>query len=145
MGVARQIGEHGLWAAEWLLCIDHPLGLAQRREEGGECCCLGECGVVAEEREAVALCAAASICRKSRRNRRESTRTGRKNVGRQAIQRSPSSDRPPPGTIMCTCGWCVSAEPQVWSTAVMPILAPRYLGSAAIVSVASAAALNSKS
>ncbi len=23
---------------------------------------------------------------------------------------------PPPGTIMCTCGWWVSAEPQVWST-----------------------------
>jgi hypothetical protein len=36
-------------------------------------------------------------------------------------------------------------EPQVWSTAVMPILAPRCLGSAAIASVASAAALNSKS
>jgi hypothetical protein len=33
----------------------------------------------------------------------------------------------------------VSAEPQVCSTAVMPILAPRCLGSAAIVSVVSAA------
>src|ERR1700736_2978612 len=55
MGVARQIGEHGLRTAEWLLCIYHPFGLAQRREEGGECSCLGECGVVAEEREAVGL------------------------------------------------------------------------------------------
>ena len=34
----------------------------------------------------------------------------------------------------------MSADPQVWSTAVMPILAPSRLGSAAIVSVASAAA-----
>jgi hypothetical protein len=25
---------------------------------------------------------------------------------------------PPPGTIMCTRGWWVSADPQVWSTAV---------------------------
>jgi hypothetical protein len=33
-------------------------------------------------------------------------------------------------------------EPQVWSTAVMPVQAPRCLGSAAIVSTVSAAALN---
>ena len=33
---------------------------------------------------------------------------------------------PPPGTIICTWGWCVSADPQVWSTAVMPIRAPRW-------------------
>ena len=31
---------------------------------------------------------------------------------------------------MCTWGWCVIAEPQVCSTAVMPILASRCLGSA---------------
>ena len=42
---------------------------------------------------------------------------------------------------MCTCGWWVIAEPQLCSMAVMPILAPRCLGSAAIVSVASAAGL----
>jgi hypothetical protein len=41
------------------------------------------------------------------RNRRESTRTGRKKRGRQAIQRSPSSEMPPPGTIMWACGWWV--------------------------------------
>ena len=59
--------------------------------------------------------------------------------GRQAIQRSPSSEIPPPGTIMWTCGWCVIAEPQVWSTAVTPMRAPRCFGSAAIVSIVSAA------
>ena len=41
-------------------------------------------------------------------------------------------------------GFWVIAEPQVWSTAVMPILAPSRLGSAAIVIVASAAAVNSR-
>src|SRR5476651_2318978 len=32
------------------------------------------------------------------------TRTGRKNPGRHDTQRLPSSEMPPPGTIMCTCG-----------------------------------------
>jgi hypothetical protein len=50
---------------------------------------------------------------------------------------------PPPGTIMWTWGWWVIAEPHVWSTAVMPMRAPRCLGSAAMVSIVSDAALNS--
>jgi hypothetical protein len=66
-------------------------------------------------------------------------------LGRQAIHLDPSSERPPPGTIMCTCGWWVIAEPQVCSTEVMAILAPSRLGSAAIVSVVSAETLNSRS
>src|SRR3712207_8472803 len=41
--------------------------------------------------------------------------------------------RPPPGTIMGMWGWCVRADPHVWSTAVIPIRAPRCFGSAAIV------------
>ena len=49
---------------------------------------------------------------------------------------------PPPGAIICTCGGWVSAGPQVWSTAVMPMRAPRCFLSAAMVSMASAAALN---
>ena len=35
----------------------------------------------------------------------ESTRTGKRNPGLQRTQRVPSSDIPPPGTIMWTCGW----------------------------------------
>ena len=42
----------------------------------------------------------------------------------QRTQRVPSSDIPPPGTIIWTCGWWVIAEPQLWSTAVMPIWRP---------------------
>jgi hypothetical protein len=30
--------------------------------------------------------------------------TGTRKPGRDEIQRPPSSDNPPPGTIMCTCG-----------------------------------------
>ena len=87
----------------------------------------------------------ASRSRNSRRNRRERTRTGRKKPGRQGIQREPSGASPPPGTTMCTCGWWVSAEPQVWSTAVSPIRAPRCFGSAAMVRRVSAAVRNSRS
>src|SRR5262249_61184837 len=44
-------GEHGLRPAERLLGIDYPVGLVQRREEGGECFCVRECGVIAKESE----------------------------------------------------------------------------------------------
>jgi hypothetical protein len=30
-------------------------------------------------------------------------------------------ERPPPGTIIWACGWWISGNPQVWSTAVSPI------------------------
>jgi hypothetical protein len=33
---------------------------------------------------------------------------------------------PPPGAIMCTCGWCVIAEPHVCSTEVKPIPPSRF-------------------
>jgi len=36
----------------------------------------------------------------------------RRKAGRDETQRSPSSEIPPPGTIMWICGWCVSAEPR---------------------------------
>ena len=35
---------------------------------------------------------------------------------------------PPPGTIMCTCGWWVSAEPQVCRTDRTPIAGAEVLG-----------------
>ena len=101
--------------------------------------------MIAEELQAAGACAAMSFSRNSRRNRRESTRTGRKKPGRQDTQRLPSNEMPPPGTIMCTCGWWVSAEPQVCRTEVMPTRAPRCLGSAAIVISVSAEALNRRS
>jgi hypothetical protein len=48
MGVARQISQHCLRSAEWLLGVDDTLGIAQRLYESGECCAVGECGMVAE-------------------------------------------------------------------------------------------------
>ena len=54
MGVARQVGEHGLRSGEGFLGIDDPLGLAQRREEGIEGGPVCETGLRAEEGEAAA-------------------------------------------------------------------------------------------
>ena len=42
MGVARQIGEHLLRARRRALGVDEPVGLAQRRQEGGEGARVGE-------------------------------------------------------------------------------------------------------
>src|SRR4029077_5411344 len=55
VGVAGEISEHRLGSAERPLGIDHPLGPAQRCEEGGECFGVGACSVVAEEVEAAGL------------------------------------------------------------------------------------------
>ena len=46
---------------------------------------------------------------------RAPARAGRSWAGTRSSA-APSSEMPPPGTIMWTCGWWVSAEPQVWST-----------------------------
>jgi len=76
----------------------------QWREIGLERGLVGEVGMIAEELQRPASCAARSISSFRRRNSRDSTFTGKRYLGRQPIQRVPSSDIPPPGTIMCTCG-----------------------------------------
>ncbi len=52
MGVAGEIGEHGLGPGEGRLGVDHPVELAQGREPSVEGCWLGERVMLAEEREA---------------------------------------------------------------------------------------------
>ena len=49
VGIAREIGQHGLGTTERSLAVDHPLGLAQRRQIGREGLRIGERGVIAEE------------------------------------------------------------------------------------------------
>lgn len=49
------------------------------------------------------------------------------------------------GNWQTSWGWCVIADPHVWSTAVVPMRAPRCWGSAAIVIIVSDAARNSRS
>src|SRR5271156_6831922 len=49
VGVAREIGEHGLWAGERRLGVDHPPLLPDRREVTQETAAVGEIGLGAEE------------------------------------------------------------------------------------------------
>ena len=86
VGVAGQIGQDGLGSGEGPLGVDHPLGAAQRGQAGGEGCAVGQAGEVAEEGQA-------------------SLGVG----GGELLQQH----SPPPGTMQWTCGWWVSAEPQV--------------------------------
>ena len=53
MGVACQIGEHGLRSSEGLLGIDDPLAFAQRGEKGGEGGLVCKPGAIALELQAV--------------------------------------------------------------------------------------------
>jgi len=136
--VAREIGQHLLGPGERALGVDVPLGVVERLQP-----CL-ERGLVSEPACGPKNCrrpasyAVFSIASILPRNRRESTGTGKRKSSEQLIHCDPSSAMPPPGTIMCTCGWCVIAEPHVCSTEVKPILTPSRLGSDAIVSSVSA-------
>jgi len=72
--------------------------LAERAHALGEGGGVGERAELAEEAEFAATEAAARPSRKSRRNVLDSAWTDKRKFGLQAIQRSPSVARPPPGT-----------------------------------------------
>jgi hypothetical protein len=55
---------------------------------------------LAEERQPACRVGRRALPGKSRRNRRDSTRTGSRKPVLQRTQRVPSSDVPPPGTII---------------------------------------------
>jgi hypothetical protein len=96
MGVAAKIGHHLLGAGEGTFGIDHPVDAPEFGQDTVEDRLVGEWG--SSPKKDRPLNESWSLSRNSRRKSRESTRTGRKKPGRQAIQRVPSLDRPPPGT-----------------------------------------------
>src|SRR6266705_1817513 len=145
MGVAGEIGKHCFWPGEGRLGVDEPVLALERREMRGEGLTTTQVLDLAEEREPARRVGVGECRQEEPANRRDSTRTGSRKPGLQRPQRVPSSDIPPPGTIIWTCGWWVIAEPQVWSTAVAPTRAPRCRESAAIVSSVSAAVRNKRS
>src|SRR5438067_10475500 len=118
--------------------------LAQCGEEGLEGCRLGEGGLVGEELQPPGLVGGVQPFEEQATEEPGEDRDGRRKPSRQAIQRSPSGETPPPGTMMWACGWWMSVDPQVWSTAVNPMRAPRCLGSAAMVIKVSAAVLSNR-
>ena len=102
VSIAGEIGEHCFGADEGRLGVDHPALMADRREVAQESPPVGEWCEAAEEAKPAGSWRAISLARNRRRNSLPRTRIGRKNAGREEIQRCPSRVMPPPGTIMCT-------------------------------------------
>src|SRR5262249_10383219 len=107
----------------------------------------GSCSAASEEknRNSPESKASSRYVKNKRRNRRESTRTGKKKRGRQEIHPGPSREIPPPGTTQWRGGVKNQVRPPLWSTAKKPISAPRRFGSAAMVVKVSATARNKMS
>jgi len=145
VGVAGEIGEHGFRSGEGLLGVDDPLGPAQRRECGVEGALVGELGEIAEEDEAAGLMPGCEAFEKEAAEQAREDAHRQEEAGLAGDPARALRRQPPPGTMTCTCGWWVSAEPQVCRTAVRPMRAPRCLGSAAIVISVSAAVLKRRS
>lgn len=99
MGVATEIGQHLLRPAEGRLGIDDPFEAADLGKLAVERSGRRQFGEMLKKLNLPASYAVRSSSRKSRRNRRDRTRTGRKKPGLQEIQCVPSGDSPPPGTM----------------------------------------------
>ncbi len=105
VGVAGQIAQHLLRSGERRLAVDDPLDAPQRGEEALERGLVGEPGMRVEERQ---LAGVVRIREHGQHLAAEETRQQvdvheEVGAGRRPIA-TPSSDSPPPGTIMCTCG-----------------------------------------
>ena len=147
VGVARQIGEHRRRAGEGALGVDDPFALrAAARAIGRTRGRSLEPRVLAEELQPAAVVRGGEFFEEA------AAEQSREHPHRQEEARSAArpSDRrrgrgPRRATMPCTCGWCVSADPQVCRTSVTPTCAPRCFGSAAMVRNVSAASANSRS
>jgi len=104
VGIAGEIAQHLLGSGERVLAVDYPFAFAQRRQESLERSCVGECRVVAEKLQTTLRVGLDQHGQEPPRNRRDSTLTCMRKPGRLETHRAPSSESPPPGTIMCTCG-----------------------------------------
>jgi hypothetical protein len=100
MGVAAEILDHLGRSAEGRLGVNHPFGLADWRQVCSEGGGFAQRFQIGEELEFTVGISFFESRQKEARNKRLSTRTGRKNPGRQAFH-SPSGERPPPGTTQC--------------------------------------------
>jgi len=98
MGVAPDIVENLFRSGERPLGIDDPIGVPGRRQVTAECGRLMQVAVRGEEVQLPADERLLQVAQEQSRNIRDSTLTGRKNPGRQAIQLCPSGAMPPPGT-----------------------------------------------
>src|ERR1700731_3139871 len=138
VGVAREVAQHFLGSPERSFAINHPFAVAQRCQIGREGSLICQRGVFAEELQLSRAMDGIKLLQDAPAEQAREPAHGEEDVGSAGDPPAPSSEMPPPGTIMWTCGWWVSAEPQVWRTERTPMRAPRCLRSAAMVIMVSA-------
>ena len=78
VGIAGEVTQDFLRAAERVLAINHPVAVAQWVQIGGEGFALGELACLPKNCSSPAACAAASLSRSNRRNKPERTSTGKR-------------------------------------------------------------------
>jgi hypothetical protein len=115
VGVAAEIGKHGLGAAERGLGVvsetrlrhdDHPVSPAQRGEVRGEGRGIGQSRQIAEDLElSRRVQGRQPLEEQAAEQAGENPHRQEEPRARQAIHLLPSGDRPPPGTIMWMWGW----------------------------------------
>ena len=66
MGVAREISQDFLRAAEGAFAVDHPVCVLQRRQIGGECSRIDQSGMLAEELQFTGLISGAELGQEQR-------------------------------------------------------------------------------
>jgi hypothetical protein len=104
MGVAGKISQHLFRPSKWALGVDEPVRLPQGCEVGLEGSPVGKMLMIGEELQAI------GGVRVDQHSQHAPAQQGRENFdghemsGREAIQRDPSGENPPPVTIMCTWG-----------------------------------------
>src|SRR5437667_5394292 len=104
--VAADVVHHLLWSSEGRFSIDDPFQVAHRIQMTLESLRARRASSEVKNRNLPESKASCRYFRNNRRNRRESTRTGKKKCGRQEIHRVPSREIPPPGTYVQTVDMC---------------------------------------
>src|SRR6266478_5002667 len=104
MRVTGEIAQHLLGSRERRLAVDHQW---MRRSAAMKCLNVlfsASPACVLQNFNGPLSCASMSIASILPRNRRASTLTCTRKLEREATHRALSSESPPPGTIICTCG-----------------------------------------
>src|SRR5262249_30914892 len=102
VGVARQIAQDGLGSRERVFAVDHPLDAAQWTRNLLNAFLFESQARSPKNCSWPSACALASIFKKRPWNSRDSTLTCTRKSGFDGTHSVPSSDSPPPGTIMWT-------------------------------------------
>ena len=112
MGIAADIVEHLFGSGEGRVWHRRPTSIFRWAPDSGQT--RGDPGDRSRAEKNWSLPESKALWRRSRnrrRNRRDKTRTGKKNRGLQETQRVPSGESPPPGTTQCRCGMMHQVRP----------------------------------